>query len=264
MSSAAIEGEVIESRTVAILPPDVATKVNALSGLDAETQARSVTAMLSHARTGLLAAIAAQDLPQIVIFKQKAAAIQEIAKQVRLGKDMQIDAAEFVRRAQRGLGSGIRDGQGSGTVAGRGQRKGFREDAGLSSISPTDLVPDSYELQDIYAMTDGVSDETFEEVLAEAREEGNLSRANVARKARSRADGDRAPATPDASKAKRKPITTQFLTATYELKKRADILTRLASDDRFALYFDALRDAHLSDLERVHASLETIITKLKG
>ncbi len=36
-------------------------------------------------------------------------------------------------------------------------------------------------------MTDGVSDEQFEEALTEAREEGNLSRANVARKCKDRA-----------------------------------------------------------------------------
>lgn len=36
-------------------------------------------------------------------------------------------------------------------------------------------------------MTDGVSDEQFEEALTQAREEGNLSRANVARKAKSKA-----------------------------------------------------------------------------
>lgn len=35
----------------------------------------------------------------------------------------------------------------------------------------------------IYAMTDGVSDEQFEEAITEARDEGNMSRANVARKA---------------------------------------------------------------------------------
>lgn len=42
------------------------------------------------------------------------------------------------------------------------------------------------ELQDIYAMAD-VSDEQFEEVIAEARKEGDLSRANVASKCRVKA-----------------------------------------------------------------------------
>lgn len=40
----------------------------------------------------------------------------------------------------------------------------------------------------IYSMTDGVTDEQFEQALAEARAEGNLSRANVARKAQDKAN----------------------------------------------------------------------------
>jgi DNA-binding CsgD family transcriptional regulator len=42
------------------------------------------------------------------------------------------------------------------------------------------------ERADAYAMTDGVSDADFEDVLGEARSEGNLSRANVVRKLRQR------------------------------------------------------------------------------
>lgn len=61
------------ARTPEILPPNVDAKVSALERLDPESQARAVTAMLSHARTGLLAAIAAQDLHGIVEFKAKAA-----------------------------------------------------------------------------------------------------------------------------------------------------------------------------------------------
>ena len=43
-------------------------------------------------------------------------------------------------------------------------------------------------------MTDGVSDEQFEEALAEAKDEGNLSRANVARKAKAKTATDPKPA----------------------------------------------------------------------
>lgn len=101
------------------------TKVGALRRLDGSAQATAVTAMLSHSRTGLLAAIAAQDLPQIVEWKQKAAAIQEIAKQVRLGKDLQLDAAEFLRRAERGLGVAIRVGQERGEILATGKKNFF-------------------------------------------------------------------------------------------------------------------------------------------
>lgn len=47
----------------------------------------------------------------------------------------------------------------------------------------------------IYAMTDGVTDEDFEQALKEARAEGNLSRTNVARKAKAKAQ----PVEPDRS-----------------------------------------------------------------
>lgn len=109
-------------RSVEVLPPDVETKVGALRTLDGAAQAAAVTAMLSHSRTGLLAAIAAHDLPQIVEWKAKGAAIQEIAKQVRLGKELRLDADEFVRRAERGLGVAIREGQAAGTVLGPGKK----------------------------------------------------------------------------------------------------------------------------------------------
>lgn len=177
-----------------VLPPDVGTRVAELQRLDdAEGQTRAVTAMLSHARTGLLAAIAAHDLPQIVEFKAKAAAIQEIAKQVRLGKDMQLDAAEFVRRAERGLGVAIREGQANGTVADRGTAH-RKDQTGSSSLIPSakDFISDSYEIRDAYAMTDNVSDIQFDEAIAEAKGEGNLSRANVARKCKAMAESGEA------------------------------------------------------------------------
>lgn len=206
-----VEGEVVETaprriernaaRTPEVLPPDVHTKVSALQRLDGESQARAVTVMLNHARTGLLTAIAAQDLPQIVEWKQKAAAIQEIAKQVRLGKDMQMDAAEFLRRAERGLGVAIRDGQERGEVetTSEGKSRGafMRDDLLDKQIikpKPTDFAK-ARELSGnathgdpgIYGMTDGVSDAQFAEALGEARDEGNLSRANVARKCKAKA-----------------------------------------------------------------------------
>jgi hypothetical protein len=56
-----------------------------------------------------------------VEWKAKGAAIQELTKQLQLGKDMQLDAAEFVRRAERGLGVAIREGQLDGSILSRGQ-----------------------------------------------------------------------------------------------------------------------------------------------
>jgi hypothetical protein len=179
------------ARSVEVLPPDVDTKVAALQPRDSTVQLANVTAMLSHARTGLLAAIAAQDIRGIVDWKAKASAIHEVAKQLQLGKDIQLDVAEFVRRAERGLGIAIREGQARGEIAtkssaARDRRR--REHGDNISVLPSvkDLAPDffdnSHKGASICDFTDGVSDEQFDEAITEARAEGNLSRANVARK----------------------------------------------------------------------------------
>ncbi|MGW4124735.1 hypothetical protein [Nocardia sp. NPDC004711] len=182
--------------SVAVVPSDVGTKVAALRSLDdPELQARAVTVLLSQARTGLLAAIAAQDLPQIVEYKARAAAIGEIAKQLRLGKEMQLDSAEFVRRAERGIGVAIREGQANGTVEtkseasarGSAVRDGLDERKAITKPKPLDYATAEELSRSVYPITDGVSDSQFEEALAEARDEGNLSRANVARKAKAKA-----------------------------------------------------------------------------
>ena len=193
-----VEGE------VDILPPDVDTKVVALRSIDSpELQARAVTTMLSHSRTGLLAAIAAQDLPGIAQWKAKAKAIEEIAKQVRLGKDIQLDAAEFCRRAERGLGVAIREGQRYGSVAtptevasvAAQKARGTFSSGQNAKPADTDFatrpelsgnrIKDQY---GIYGMTDNVSDAQFDEAIDEAKVEGNLSRANVARKCKAKAN----------------------------------------------------------------------------
>lgn len=188
-------------RTVEVLTPDVQSKVLSLAPLDGESQTRAVTAMLSHSRTGILAAIAAQDLPLIVEWKAKGAAAQEIAKQLRLGKELQQDATEFVRLAERGLGVAIREGQTRGEVRTPGKKNvvydrwsGTKSETSSSIPGPTDFAA-PHELsgatrsgEGMYAMTDGVSDAQFAAALAEARAEGNLSRANVARKCQTRAN----------------------------------------------------------------------------
>lgn len=199
------------ARVPDVLPPSKDEKLAALSRLTPEQQVEHVSELLVHSHAGLLVAIAAQDLPGIAEAKQKAATIQEIAKQLRMGKDMQLHAAEFCRRAERGLGVAIREGQADGTVETAEEARRRRaltgvaareERAGRSTnykfvdrkLSPADFL-DSNERNgsgihkggSVYDMTDGVSDEVFEEALAEAREEGNLSRANVARKSKAKA-----------------------------------------------------------------------------
>lgn len=195
MSAPVLVGE------VEVLPPDdVESKVVALQHLDGAGQAAAVTVMLSHSRTGLLAAIAAHDLPQIVEWKAKGALIQEVAKQLRLGKDMRTDAAEFVRRAERGLSVGIREGQKAGTIESvaetrsrsgliaRGSKssKDFDKPKPSDFLTKTEMTGGRNSAESVFSLADGVSDEQFEEVINEARAEGNLSRANVTRKCRAK------------------------------------------------------------------------------
>jgi hypothetical protein len=52
--------------------------------------------------------------------------------------------------------------------------------------SPTVFFRHCDERADAYAMTDGISDADFEDVIGQAKAEGNLSRANVVRKIRQR------------------------------------------------------------------------------
>lgn len=187
-----------------LLPPSKDEKLRELQRLTPEQQVENVTEMLVSSRAGLLLAIAAQDLPGIAEAKQKAATIAEIAKQVRVGKDMQLEVQEFCRRAERGLGVAIREGQANGTVETprEGAARGSASRDGLlqkKTIKPkprdfassTELSGIDGTRPGIYAMTDGVSDDQFEEALTEARDEGNLSRANVARKAKAKAEDSR-------------------------------------------------------------------------
>jgi hypothetical protein len=163
-----------------------------LRSLNCEGQARGVTALLSNARTGLLAAIAAQNLPGIMEFKAKACAVREIAKQLKLSREVQDDATEFVRRAERGLGVAIREGQARGEIEtpseGKSRGSAVRDHLVTYEMvkpKPTDFAGKD-ELRNtwggIYDLTDGLTDEQFDQALSEARAERNLSRANVSRK----------------------------------------------------------------------------------
>jgi hypothetical protein len=142
--------------------------------------------------------------------------------QKQLGKDAQLAAAEIVRRAERGIGLAIRRGQQNGKIRRRGDHGeragGDSDDNTISRPGPANYATTG-ELRGngagIYHMTDGVSDEDFEEALAEAKTEQDLSRANVVRKIRRRrasspGPGEQIPApadrSPTAAQARRKLI----------------------------------------------------------
>ncbi len=145
-----------------------------------------------RARTWLREALDHGDIDQIAELKSRAEAVRVYTVQKQLGEDAQLAATEIVRRAERGIGLAIRRGQEDGTIRRPGQGGGqtpqsARPRSDKARSSPADFASPA-ELRGngagIYHMTDGVSEEAFEEAIAEAKAEGDLSRANVVRKTR--------------------------------------------------------------------------------
>lgn len=71
--------------------------------------------------------------------------------------------------------------------------------------------------------------------------------------------------TPDPERKQRKhPLPDSFWRATFDLKKRAESVVRLAADDRFKKNKDQIADVNLSDLVRVRDALTGVIQQLEG
>lgn len=166
----------------------VATDVAVLDALPKEQQELAVTMMLDQGRQWLERALEATNpAREVSEFKAFAATVAEAARQKKLSEGIQLDAVEMVRRSERALGVAIRKGQDAGEIAERFSHPGYGNQHVArrpqeSTGSPDDFFSGGKERTQTYAMTDGVSDEQFEEALAEAKDEGNLSRANVVRK----------------------------------------------------------------------------------
>lgn len=140
-----------------------------------------ITAALIESRNWLTKAIKAADPTPIANFRAWAATVEEAARHKKLGREIELDAAEMVRRSDRGVGVAIREGQKAGEISTRGDHRSNRVLAkGL--VSPKVFFDSSDQRTDTYLVTDGVSDEQFEAAITEAKAEGDLSRANVVRK----------------------------------------------------------------------------------
>lgn len=169
-----------------------------------------------RARTWLREALEHGDIDQIAELKSQAEAVRVYTVQKQLGKDAQLAATEIVRRAERGIGLAIRLGQAAGEITRKGDHQGNQHASGrVHHGDSSKPVPASFASRGelygngggagIYHLADGVSDGDFEDAVAEARAEENLSRANVARKIRqrtapaSRDNGDQIPGPADRS-----------------------------------------------------------------
>lgn len=106
----------------------------------------------------------------------------EFSKRLDLSKDLRLESDMQVRRWERALGTAIREGQERGEIRSNGQH------ASCAAVSsPSDYAKQAdltHPERGIYALTDNATDAEFESALTTARDEGNVSRANVVRKLR--------------------------------------------------------------------------------
>lgn len=179
---------VVNTETGEILEP----AGSSLARIDT-TSELAVTSYLQQARDWLARAVDETGPEQIAAARAEIATAAEATKQFGLSKEIQLDAQEMVRRAEYALGKAIRKGQAEGTVS-------RREGNGLQPTSRVEHRPSDFATRGelhgngpdkpgILAIADSVSDlsngvgaQTFDRAIEDAKAEGNLSRANVARK----------------------------------------------------------------------------------
>lgn len=170
----------VSATTALALPDDPAV-------LDvADDAGAQVLAMLDHAKA-LLAQVQVTDLPMVVEGKRRAEALRCYVAQKEAGHDAELTAAEIVRRAERCIALLIREGQEAGEIKKKG-RHGVHD---TNLMSPAEVAGEAKAvLHEFYAMADDVDEETFEVAVQTAKEENNLTRANIVRKVEAAKDAD--------------------------------------------------------------------------
>lgn len=172
---------IVDAATGEIVHVDPAQAIEA-----AADPGQFVVVALERGKQWLAEALAHGNLDAIVEAKGWAETLRVATMQKQLGKDAELSATELVRRAERCIGVGIRQGQREGRIS-----TGNTGSHGSPLRSPKEFAT-KHELQDrpgragIYSLTDDVTDEQFENAMDEAKVEGNLSRTNIARKANPR------------------------------------------------------------------------------
>jgi hypothetical protein len=172
------------------------TDPSEIEALPLEERGQLITAALAESKSWLVVATKATDPTPIAEFKAWAATVAEMTRQKGLAEEIQLDALEMVRRAERGIGIAIRNGQAAGEIrkpregGGRPKETGSRPEPVSSVRSPEEFFKGGGQTQtDTYKLTDNVADDEFEIALTAARDEKNLARANVLRKVQGVKDG---------------------------------------------------------------------------
>jgi hypothetical protein len=215
-----------------------------------------------RAKSWLAEALEHGEIERIAEMKAQAEAIRVYTVSKQLGKDAQASATEIVRRAERGLGQAARKGQRDGTITtaadgGWSARNLPRNDVNRK-IPVAEYLGSGGARSDIYSMTDGVTDTDFDEVLDEGRDEGNLTRANIARKLRQRRIPDRSDRSPSAA-SKRRDLIRRWGGqgwSSRQIAKRLGIddqtVRNIARDHRITITADAVvRNMQRIDSNRV-------------
>lgn len=253
------------------------TNPTAVRNLPAEQQEQALEFQLDRARTALALALEASDVHMVAQIKGSTAVMEKLSKELRLSKECQLDAAEMVRRSEYALGKAIRQGQESGAIETpyeaacraveirevRAGRKDLSSIKGKVKPSPRDFAPE-HELRGNNAgiMHLADSDEReFEDALASARSEENLSRANLVRKVR-----EDSPSETRADRAdKIEPLARLGLTS-EQIAKRLDLhrdsVKRIARDHGIDIQADRVT-AHRPKVDSAKI-LESTAAALEG
>jgi hypothetical protein len=170
---------------VSLVPINTAT----IARQSAAIQELAISGYLEQARDWLATAVEKTGPEQVAAAKAEIATAAEATKQLGLSKEIQLDAQEMVRRAEYALGKAIRKGQEGGTVRTKGQYdRGKSSTEEVLPVSPYDFASNTElsgnptkGIAGIYDLAEATADE-FDAALAEAKDEGNVSRTNVVRK----------------------------------------------------------------------------------
>ena len=202
--TATIEGELIAAPSSAEMS-SWKSRISALEASDPERAELEITDALTFSNEMLRAVsdvttqapTTGANLASAGIGAAKLTAVRaaEFAKRLDLSKDTVLEAQMQQRRWERALGTAIREGQAAGEIAAHGANRHTSSRVthdGSLKASATDYAKrgDLYGSDGksgIYALTDDTTDAGFESALNTARDEGNVSRANVVRKLK--ADG---------------------------------------------------------------------------